>query len=383
MHFFRVAPFILFITLHLFAFEDFSYQLSTNRSKLIVNEPLVLTLTIDQKKANENMSFLFKLPPKNAYRYELLESKEKKDEKDRSHITSKYAIYPLIAGKIEIEPILIVKYASKEEVKKFVTGSADELTYLKTKDKLFKLKPFTIDVQHVKKETKLIGDYELSYTIDKTRVKSGEQINISYTLKGTGSKIEVDDLIGKIDGCEIFNDKQVYDNKLFHKVTYDYALIPQKSFTIPKVTLLAYSPTKRAYYTLSTPAVEVTVTNQTQNNALVLKDQEKSRFDLTKLLTLGLIFIAGYFSAKIAGFKKLTPKEQFIRKMKKCRDAKELLRILISQEGDFTEQIKKLEDMLYKGKNYKLSRIKRETIGAFQESQNAPYYPPKSHQVDL
>ncbi len=382
MNYSKVLIFILLLYNYLFGYDDFRYNISTNQKKAVVKEPVIVSIQMQQKSADESMSFVVTFLNSSEYRYELLESVGKKDAKDRSLVTSKYAIYPLKEGKLHITPSLTVKYASKEEVKKFVTGSADELTYLQTRDKKVTLPPIVLNVKKPDVSTKLIGDYKLTYSIDKQRLKRGEQVNLTYTIQGRGSKIEIDDLIGNIEGCEIFRDKQIYNNKLFHKVTYSYALIPQKEFKLPKISLLAYNPKKRTYYKLTTPSVDISVAEQSTAKPLVLN--EKKRLDFNKILTLVLIFTAGYFSAKILGSKKLTPKEQFIRKVKKSRDAKELLKLLLSyEENTFEIQIKKLEEMLYGGKSYRLSGIKGEVIKSFPNSQTPPYSPPKSHQAYL
>jgi len=353
----------------LFSFDDFNYSLTVDKHELVIKEAMTLTFSLKQKSAKEVMGFDFSIPADDAYIIEAIKSEESKDTRGRIHIKSVYMLYPLKAGKFSITPHLVIKKASKEEVKKFVTGSADELMYLRTRNHDISLGAIDISVKALERDVALVGDYKLSYTIDKKEMDEGEQVNIVYTISGKGYKPQISHLLKDSSDMDIFMDREVFDRKSFHKVVFHYAISGYADFTIPKVSILAYNPDKAKYYTLSSADMHIKVQKNREEKPIMI--EEKEQIEWQAYLNYFLLFLAGYMLQKLlknVPKKPLSKEEVFVLSIKKSKSAKGLLKLLLAEDiKSFKTEIEKLERAIYHDSTYALPKLKADILKRYEK----------------
>jgi len=363
----KIFLLLFFILGRVFSFDGFEYTLDVSKNDVVTHEPIILSLEIKQKRSKDVIEFDFSIPASESIRMELLES-----IKGRNNLKSRYLLYPLKVGDIEINPVLTVKRASKEELKKFVTGSADELRYLQTRNKTFNLKTFKIHVSSVDKDVVLIGDYNLSYHIDKRKLHSQEQVNLQYILNGEGYEPSIESLLGEVENADIFVDKEVSSSKLSHKIVFRYALHSNQDFIIPEVRIEGYNPTIKKRYTLKIPAMKILVAKSNEK-ALVVKE-ENFKFEWQQYLNYLLLFLTGYFTQKILeNFRKksLNNKENFIKKIEKSQSAKELLKVLLVHgTSEYQNELNHLELVCYYGRDIPLSKMKADILARYKSMEH-------------
>ena len=368
---------LLFCLVSLNAEHAFNYHLDITNAKPVVKEAVILTLELNQTETGKVVRFSFDLPKSQNYQTEFLEADESKDYKNRTRVVIKYAIFPLRADDIEIPLQIILQESSQEELKKFVTGSADELMYLQTTNHTYPLPSLKLHVRPLPHETQIVGDFQLTFKLKNNHTTADKQTNITYTLSGRGYRPEFKTLLPKIDGVTQFLDKEEFHNKLFHKINFHYALISDTNFTIPKINIAAYNPKENKVYRLSADPLPIVIDPVTTPNK-----SEKQFFPdlnrefLKELVDYILIFLAGFFTyiaidlfAK-KRFEQRSQKKEFLQKIKYTKTEKELMQILIAfQSSLFDKEIRQLEQSLYHNKKLSMQRLKKQIKQKFAEHQ--------------
>ncbi len=358
----KIVIIFIFLTIPLLSNDLFTYNLQINNTKPKIKEAVILNLEINQTKPDKVIRFSFQPQKSDDYQLQFLKEEETKDIKDRTHLHIKYAIFPLKAKKLTIPLYIKLQQASKEELKKFVTGSADELMYLQTTDKKIKLSILYLDVKPLSKDIKLVGNYNLSYTLDTNHTKANKQINIKYTLSGEGYPPNIQTILPSIHGIKSFLSKDRYNNKLFHKIIFRYALFSNQSFNIPQITISAYNPKNKKNYTLKTPNIPITIINRDLKNKNSPNSTKFSWKDIKKYVDYLIFFVTGFLTYTFYQlfFKDKKKKKDFIKKIKSAKTAKELLQLLLSNDSSlFSEEIYILEKGIYMKENFSLSTIKK------------------------
>jgi len=287
---------------------------------------------------------------------------KKEEDQSRHHdkrVRYKYLLYPLKEGNITLTFDFKVSLASDKSTEEFASGSRDVIKPMLTDETKIDLKPLVFDVKGVKKDVDLIGDYTLEHTLTSQEISPYEQANMTYTIKGTGYPSKLTSLLPDIPGVKQF---LALENGSFH-----YAFSADENFSIPAVTIKCFSPKKGSYYTLTAPKQDITVLHKEAKDVLdkssSLPDSAFNYKTLLPYLNGFLLFIAGYFFAKLNLLSYLRPKQKtedaFIKAVKKAKDEKSLLQILLAANNKtHTPFIQALEASLYAGKKTSLSKIK-------------------------
>ena len=358
---------VFFCLSPLAAAEKFTYHIDISNHHPVVKEAVILTMEFNQTRAGKVIRFSFTLPKDKRYDTEFLEANENKDFKNRTHVIMKYAIFPKKAIKLNIPLKVTLQEASREELKKFVTGSADELMYLQTINKVYKLPAIELQVKPLPHETKIVGDYHLTFAIDHNQTTADKQINIAYTLSGRGYRPDIQSLLPPIDGVTAFLAKEQFHDKLFHKIVFHYALISNQNFTIPQIKIPAYSPKSNKRYLLSTEPVRILV-----HPAIIQQSKTRSLFfrfkwsSLKQYFDYFLIFLAGFLSYYIIRLtanrhkKSLSAEQLLLMRIKNARTDKEILQILIASKKPYLEEeIISLEKQIYEKTKTPLAKLKK------------------------
>jgi hypothetical protein len=350
---------LFFLPIYLFGSSLCDISTHIDKNKILVNEYTILTITAKQKDKHSAMFFEFINPKIDSVKFKLLNKIEKKDKHQDTFVTFRYKLIVKKSGNIEIPLSLKVKQASFESVNSFNTGSADELESLKTKDTIIKLSPIKIEVKDLEKKVQLIGDFKLTYKIDKKNAKAYEPIYASYDIKGKGTHQDIKTFFYDLNDVDIFLDKR-------GELGFDYVFISDKNFTIPAIKISCYSPSKKRYYSLNIPKNKITITKSDQKKLLDDTDSfPSSSYNLSEILVYFnalLIFIAGYLSSHFNLFKrvqKVQYRDDFKDKITECKNKKDLLKLLLSKnEKRYLPFIKELEECIYEGKKESLRSIK-------------------------
>ncbi len=342
----------------------FKSDIAVTNHNPFLKEAVDITVTLMQTDRSDIMYFTLQ-PKKNKDFLLILDSEDEQShdihqKKMRYH----YTFYPLKEGNISLTFDVKAAMVNENNLAKYNTGSADELTALESKSYHDTLKPIIFHVKPIKNNITLVGDFSLSSKLDKTHITSNDQLNLTYTLKGEGYNPHIKTLLPPIDNVETFLEITQDDTST---QSFHYALIAQNDFMLPSVGINCFSPKKQKYYKLKTAAQKIHVTPV---NIQTLVDKKSSlpqkAWDIQAWLPYlngFLLFLAGFLSAKLNVThyfrKKVIPSSPLQTKIKLAKDPKELLQLLLgSDDRRFKPFIIELEAAVYEKKKVNLKAIK-------------------------
>ena len=366
---------IIFVSLSMGLYaEDFSYHIETSKQDVYLHEPLQLTINL--KQTNPDVVLLFKFTVNKSPDYEVKALLSKYAD-TLHHIDQHmvYQIYPLKTGDINITFSLIKRVTTDDKVRYFASGDRDDFKKLETIDSPIDIPSVSIHVKPVPQGTQLVGDFNLSYTVNTYHTTSYTPINMDIHIKGHGYPPQLQHLIPKNTHYTLFSEKPTIKISSNTKATpleahYLFALSAKDSFTLAPINIQAFNPYTQTPYTLTVPEQHF-ILDSVDSSTLI--DHTNTPPSLTTdwswLQTLFgylMVFGAGYLSAlSLKWSKKEKHKEHhpLIEKIQNAKTAKTLLQVLMATEHkNFTTCIEKLEASIYGNHTIDLKRIKKEAL---------------------
>ena len=342
--------------------EDFSYKIKVDNQKPYQKEGVVLSLELNQTNSDIVLFFNFDIKKSKAYTFTRLNTVEN-DTHHNAHVNYLYLIYPLKEGSVDIEFNLIKKVTNDESITYSYSGDRDNVKTLSTEDTKITLPPLHLAVKPLPKGTRLVGDFKLKYSLKQHHAKAYEPIPFNITLTGEGFPPLVDPILPKEGNFTRFTEKpevhsQATKTGYQNRIIYPMAISNTQNFTLNPILFKSFNPKTQKTYELRIPAQSFEIEKVAIKELIDTKDipstQKTDWSWIGDIFRYLLVFIAGYITATSLKWqrkksqKEPTPLES---KIKKAKDEKELLQILLaSQDKKFTSTIEKLEGVLYHGK---------------------------------
>ena len=364
--------------------EDFNYTFETSKKNPYVKESIILTLDINQTNHEKVLLFSFDLIKSNDYTFQRIDTKET-DSYHNAQIHYTYLIYPLHSGEIDIHFSLLKKATTDESVSYSFSGDRDNVKGLITVDTHITLPPLRLSVKALPPQTRVVGDFNLSYVIKKHQGEAHEPLPLQVNISGRGYPPLLTTLLPQEGNFTRFTESPVVNSVTSiigtqNTVTYAMALSSSKSFTLPPIKIKAFNPVKEIPYLLEIPAQNFNIRKIDKAQLVDKMDtppllQEEWSW-LSDIFTYFTVFIAGYLSAISVQWAKETRSESknpLKEKIKKCHSEKDLLQLLISLEQkefpnkdfsakDFSTTIEKLESSLYGDGKINFKRVKADLL---------------------
>lgn len=352
-----------------------SYKLFANKTEASLKEPIEIKFIAKQKDHTDNMFFL--LEPKKSPDYDIkLLEKVSSDKRDHNaETTFVYILFPLKAKKIEVDFDFTVQTASDKAVKQSYVDDHDGGKAVQMKNTKVKIEPLLININKIPQDVDLVGDFTLEAKCDKTKIAQYDNVNIIYTLKGTGYKIDKTSLLKDIANVHKFSDVHEEYSKLtkdgyISKKTYTYALSSKENFNTPALQLKAYSFKKNQVYTLKVPSYSIEITKINPKNLLDKKESPTSQKlfkseNIKEFFIYLIIFISGFISAKYTNISfKNRKKDGKFQDIRKTNSSKELILVLISkyQHYNIKSFVDELEKAEYEQSSQSFSELKKEVL---------------------
>ncbi len=349
--------------------DDISYSFDVSNKTPYQNEAILLDANISQEDHSRVMFFKFNLKASKDYSFYQVDFKESDEYHDLKH-QYKYLIYPKKVGKIAVEFELTKSLTDDEKVAYAISGDRDNIKDLVKKDIDVLLEPLELSVKPLPKGTELVGDFKLSYELDKTSTDAYDPVHLKVLLKGKGD-IPTLSLLPKSKLYHLFTQEPKI-KRLHHvkgtssSAEWDYAISAKESFVLPKVTIKAFNPLSKKSYELVIPSQAIEV-KPVAVESLVDGEDSPPKAKGDDWSWLGWLF--SYVAVFVAGF--LTPRDIVKRRWSKknllvvkdgvadAKTHKELLKVLLARNDiNDKEAIRLLEESLYRGKKVSLAKIK-------------------------
>jgi hypothetical protein len=359
----------LILLLSVISANDISYNFHISNKTPYQNEAIFLDVNISQEDDTVVMLFKFNLKKSKAYTFHQIDFKENDKYHHLKH-QYKYLVYPKEAGEVALEFEMTKSLTDDDKVAYAISGDRDNVKGLVKKDISVTLEPLRLKVKSLPKNMVLVGDYKLTYEIDKNSTDSYDPVHLKVMLKGKGSIAPLE-LLPKSKSYHLFTQapkvKSLHSSKgTYNTVEWDYAISAKESFVLPKVVINGFNPKNKKSYELLIPSQNITVTQVATESLL---DKENTPLvSSTDWSWLGWLF--SYMAVFLAGF--LVPRDILKREwgkkvsdvlvdeVAKAKSHKELLKVLLTRHNvNDKEVIGLLEDTVYRGKKVALSSIKK------------------------
>ena len=371
----KILLLLLFAALTLDAKELATYSLTANKTDVYEKEAVLITFKAEQKDHTDNMMFSLQPKPSQAYTIELLEKKIDDTHYHNASTIYTYLLFPTKAQTLHIDFDFTIRTASDGAVAHSYVDDHDGSLGIQTYNTKKKIQPLVLHVKPLKQKVDFVGDFTLKEKLTKTSITQYDSLSVIYTLQGVGYETKNLQLIKNIPDVTLFsetNDMLLKANKHGHSIKreYIYALSAKHDFTIPKLSLKAFSPKTGEYYTLTLPAHSIKVTKIDTATLLDKENapQSKDLLPWQKIQTAFIylmVFLFGYFTAKLQPFSlRAHKKERSHPNIRDARDAKTLLSALMHSglSQRFEAEIQLLEDMVYNNAEHNFKKIKDSVV---------------------
>jgi len=238
--------------------SNFKIEMQLNKSKIYLGEPVVVTVHFSQKRVVDVIRLEYQKPEFGAFFSKLI-------GKERSYTKGQYTVhelkYLLIAkteGNLTIEP---ARAKIAERIRNAQSGGwfSDIPQWSSIASKSSLLEVLTPSVEY-----DVVGDYNITDTLDTLEVKANKPIHLNIKLEGEGSLEDFEGIVFSIDGVTIYGDEPKKESHLVGDMVQSHYLqsfvfIAEHDFTIPSQTIKVYDNKRNRLTLLKTKAYEITV----------------------------------------------------------------------------------------------------------------------------
>ena len=367
---------LLLLAMTLYAKESkyCSYEISSNKSEVMLYEAVAIHFQARQKIHNEVMFFDLKPQKKSDYEVVLLNEKRYEFNYHDAKKSFDFLIIPKRSGTLTISFDFQIRRASDDAVAQAYTGSRDNVKSIPTIKVPIDTPSIALHVNNPTQPIEATGDFSLKMKIDKESSNAYDAINVVYTLNGTGYLDEHFEPLKNLDGPSIFKGEKASPKLAtkngwrYHK-EWSYAIVSDKGFTIPMVRLQYYNFNQKEYLSATTPSKSISITPI--DTATLLDDDEypKGEIDFRAYLHYLyylIMFIAGFLAAKALEYLpqkfKRSDKEVCCKAIRKSSNAQELLKAVMPyvERYNIDKEMQEIERLLgSKGSKASLEALKR------------------------
>jgi hypothetical protein len=342
------------------------FSLNVDKNESFVGEPIILDMELKIKRSLNIINYDF-IPPKfDGFWVKELKSTNKYLEERGEFLIKrvKFLLLPQKSGVLTISPA-VFKYA--------LSNSTTDVFGFNISAPMWKSvvsNEIRVAVKPLPKDVDLVGEFNLSVSVDKNRTKPNEPVNLMVRLAGEGSLENIDSLKPDIDGATVYEDKpkvveKVLNDKLISIYEQKFSIISDRNFTIEPFEIEYFSPKEGGIKLLKSKPIKIEVVG---GNIYSIQSKEKleekneaniSATQIKQQNNFGLIyFIAGFILGVLAAFLYGVLKNKKLKKFT-IRGDKELLNRLIPYLSSSKEAQKVAEELykqIYEGKKSKIRK---------------------------
>ncbi|BDY13818.1 hypothetical protein HCR_21300 [Hydrogenimonas cancrithermarum] len=340
-----------------------------------VKEPFLFTFSIEQLDRSKVMFFDIR-PHQKGFFFKRLD-KNVDDTFHHRKALFTYLVYALQPYDGPLRFDLTVKQTNDKRIELSTTGGRYNVKDIETTDLHETLSTPILHITSIPKQVPLVGEFHMRVSVDKSSVSARTPVYLKIHLEGIGAMPEPFDFTPKIEGAEIFTDDphvtlRYSKDGVHYEATYLYALLSDRSFTVPAYRLQAWSYKKRKFYSLESTPLSVQVKTVPIRQLVDERNMPQSVFDMfedtKEWLIYLLVFMSGYLSAllitKLRGRRRLSgASDIFAKEVRQAKDARALLTLLLHKDAQtYASFITDLEKAVYRGENIPFKQIKKEIL---------------------
>ena len=237
----------------------YDLDIKVDKNNGYVGEGIAFDLTFKYRKDLSVVGLDFAKPAFDNFWVKELKNNQEQPSND-NYIYQKltYLLFPQKAGKLEIGPLKIgiVTRDNSYENNFFLSSSTKTTPVYSNTIKL--------DIKELPQNTKLIGDFNIVSTIDKSNLESGDAVAYKIIIDGRGNIDDIDEIKLDIPNTTIYenpSDKQynMMNNKYGGIYTKTFSIVSNNDFTIPSITLKYFDKKTKSVKIITTKSYDIKV----------------------------------------------------------------------------------------------------------------------------
>ncbi|RXJ90226.1 hypothetical protein CRV01_03435 [Arcobacter sp. CECT 8983] len=326
--------------------NNFDLELVASKQEAYVGEDILLKLIFKYKKNLQITNLGFEPPHFENFWYKKLNNKDGRYEENGYIVQElEYLLFPQKEGNLKVNPLSIIVQLVNQNSNygnfSFLSVPVERRVYSNSLD---------FDIKPLPKNVSLIGDFDISASLDKNEIKEGESVSLKLNIKGSGNFDDLEDYKLDIENATIYDNKpQIktsYSNKGFEG-TYkkSFSIVPSNSITIPSFKLRYFDKKQKKVIEKETKEFKVKVNSLNKQKTtskleklsepkVIKKVIEKSitlkdKFLYFSLGSLVTILIFGLYIYVKIHKQKTKEDKPLIKKLKSSKTKEELLKTLL------------------------------------------------------
>lgn len=343
--------------------SNFELSLKTNVKELYVSENFILTLVFRYKKSANIVDLSFEKPNFENFWYKQLDDSKQYSHGDFVVQELKFLLFPLKKGILKINPLKINAQIIDANNSLSFFSNATSNVKIYSNDLEFKVKELPSNVN-------LIGRFDIKTQVDKKEIKQGEAVSFKLEINGFGNIDDIKDIKLQLADATIYENKPIiktkYDDEKY-KGTYTkvFSIIPNKSITIPKISLEYFDKELGVVVLKQSDEIKINLLENSKLNKeeliqkadvkvkqkevikIVEKVSTKDRIIFFLLgMIVGILILGLYFYVIKYKSKNKSYETSLLKKIKKTKNKDELLKLLavfIKIDSSLDELIFQLE----------------------------------------
>jgi len=223
--------------------------------------------------------------------------------------------------------------------------------------------------------TKFVGDFDISSTVDKNRVISGEAVNLFLTISGDGNLEDLESFGINMQSGVVYDEKPTLENSVTSDgysglFTQKFAIILDENITIPSFEIKYYDPNLKKIIVKKSKPIQIIVDNIDQKSVQteklnVIKSSDEvlgsnSQFQTFNIyLVSGVSFLGGVLFTLLfiySPFKRFKIWKRLRDLANRDRESLKKLLPYMYKDKMILDIAEKLEKRVYKNVKVKISR---------------------------
>lgn len=325
--------------------DIFDFIIKTDKKDFYVGENFILTMVFKYRKDSQLENLYLEKPNFENFWYKQLDDSKNFEDGDFIISEVKFLMFALKEGNLKIEPI---------KINAQIMDNNSYSVFSSIRKKKIYSNELNFSVKSLPANINLIGNFEISASVDKQVVKKGEAISFKLNISGTGNIDDIPDIKIPIDDATIYENKplvktQVLNNEYFGEWEKVYSIIANKSFTIPSVKIDYFDKNLSKVISKQTNSFNIEVLGEEIKKEVILEKaadkilvnenpkeiikvvEQTSILDRIIFFFLGIVFslliISLYFYV-ITSKRKKQEDKPLVKKVKESKTKDELLKIL-------------------------------------------------------
>ena len=241
--------------------KSVQFTLKLNKKEAYVGEPVIAELVLKLRRNLGIVDYSF-TPPKfdGFWVKEIKEGNSQYLEEHGLYLIKRlrYLLLPQKPGVLHISPA-VFKYAVPDH-----TTDTFGFSITAPRWKSVVSNSASVVAKPLPEPVDLVGDFNITIKVDKTKAKPNEPINVDVVIEGEGNLENLDKIPLQIPGVTIYEDQpklseKIKKDRLYSRLEQHFSIIADHSFAIPALTLDYFSLKEKRIKKLTTNKIPITI----------------------------------------------------------------------------------------------------------------------------